>query len=76
MASLLISFNHQIILNNNKISFLLCENNLIKFYRKFGWKKIPKKNFLLDDKKNHLNGMIFNCRKFNKKKKYIFYLLK
>lgn len=42
---LLMSLNNKIILNNNRISFLLCEKELVKYYKKFWWEKIEKKNF-------------------------------
>ena len=39
------SFNNKIILNKNRISFLLCEKELVNYYKKFWWKKIEKKIF-------------------------------
>ena len=39
--------NDQVIKKNNKNSFLICFNNLIRFYKKFGWRIMPKKNFRL-----------------------------
>ena len=68
-------FNNQVIKKNNKISFLICFNKMIKFYKKFGWVVISKKNFLIGDYKSLKKGMFFN-RKVLSKKKYIFYLLK
>ena len=86
---LLMNFNNQIILKMNKISFLLCETKLIKYYKKFQWKKINKKIFSLKNKKFNLNeneiksnerklnlnGMFFNNKNFNNRK-YIFFLYK
>ncbi len=71
----LMKLNNQIIKKNNKISFLICLNKLIKFYKKFGWKVISKKIFSLGDHNFNTNGMYFNGKGFYKKKS-IFYLYK
>ena len=71
----LMKLNNQVIKKNNKISFLICENQTIKFYKKFGWKVMPKKAFLIADKKSVLTGMYFNIQVFNNKN-YIFYFFK
>ena len=75
ISHFLMRFNNQVIKKNNKISFLICFNKMIKFYKKFGWEVISKKNFLIGDYKSSKKGMFFN-RKVLNKKKYIFYLLK
>ena len=73
VSHFLMKLNDQVIKKNNKISFLICLNKLIKFYQKFGWKIISKKIFSVGDHISNRNGMYFN-RKILNKKKYIFYL--
>ncbi len=63
LSKLLMAFNNKIIKNNRKISFLMCNNNLVKFYKKNNWKKINKKNFSVIDHKFKGNGMIFNAKR-------------
>ena len=43
--------------------FLLCKKNLISFYKKYGLITLKKKNFLVIEHKNNLNGMIYNLKK-------------
>ena len=62
LSRLLMTFNNKIIKNNRKISFLMCNNNLVKFYKKNNWKRINKKNFRVVDHKFKGNGMIFNAK--------------
>ena len=71
----LMKLNNQIIQKYNKVSFLICLKKMIKFYKKFGWKLISKKNFSISDHKLYSNGMFFNSKDLNKKKN-IFYFLK
>ena len=54
-------------------SFLLCKKNLIKFYEKYGWIKLNKKKFKVEDHKTSLHGMIFNLKKTDQKKNIKFY---
>ncbi len=72
VSHFLMKLNNQVIKKNNKISFLVCLNNLIRFYKKFGWKIMPKKIFSIGDHSFNSNGMYFN-RKVLNKDKYIFY---
>ena len=53
--------------------FLLCKKNLIKFYEKYGWIKLMKKEFKVEDHKNSLHGMIYNLKKPIKKTNIKFY---
>ena len=71
----LMKLNNQVIKKNKKISFLICMNKLIRFYKKFGWKIIPKKRFSVRDHSFDGNGMYFNSKVLNKNK-YIFYFYK
>ena len=71
----LMKLNNQIIKKNDKISFLICKNKLIGFYKKFGWKVMSKKVFSIRDHNFNTNGMYFNSKVINKQK-YIFYFFK
>ena len=73
LSSILMNFNNQTILNNKKISFLICQNRMIKFYKKFFWKLLNKKYFTIKDHKFSSFGMFFN-NKFKTKTKYDIYL--
>ena len=72
----LMNLNHEIILNSNKFSFLICTNKLVEYYKKFGWKLMKKKSFSIGDHKFNTNGMCFNNKVLNNKNKYIFYIHK
>ena len=67
--------NNQVIKNNKIISFLICSKNLIRFYKIFGWRIMPKKIFSIVDHSFDGNGMYFNSKVLNKNK-YIFYFYK
>ncbi len=54
-------------------AFLLCKKNLIKFYEKYGWDKLNKKKYKVEDHKTSLYGMTYNLRKINQKKIVKFY---
>ena len=54
-------------------SFLICKKNLIKFYKKYGWVRLNKKKFNIEDHKNSMSGMIYNLNKKDKKKIIKFY---
>jgi len=71
-------FNNNVIKKQKKISFLVCNNNLSKFYMKNSWKKINKNKFQLLDHKFIGNGMIYNnIKKINKNnQKLRFYINK
>ena len=53
--------------------FLLCKKNLIKFYEKYGWIKLNKKKFKVEDHITSLHGMIYNLRKTDQNKVIKFY---
>ena len=53
--------------------FLLCKKNLIKFYEKYGWIKLNKKKFKVEDHKTSLHGMIYNLKKTDQNKVIKFY---
>ena len=54
-------------------SFLICKKNLIKFYKKYGWVKLNKKKYKIEDHKNLLIGMTFNFKKKDRAKIIKFY---
>ncbi len=54
------NLNSTVILRMKLFSFLICNNKLLLFYKKFGWKKLNNKNIKIMDKKFVSNGMIFN----------------
>ena len=72
---LVMKLNKQVIKKNNKISFLICLDKMIKYYKKFGWKLMSKKLFSIKDHNFHTNGMCFNI-KLSNKKNYVFFLFK
>ena len=72
-SSILMHFNKQIILKNKKISFLICQKQMIKFYKRFCWELSNKKYFTIKDHKFSSYGMFFN-NKFKAKTKYDIYL--
>ena len=55
-----------IIIKKTKVhSMLICENKLIKFYKKFKWEKIMKKNFEIMD---HIYPKNYSLMSFNQQK--------
>ena len=67
-SNLIMSFNNNIIFNQNLMAILLCNKNLINFYSRFGWNilKEEKYNFLNVSKSKEL--MIYNDVNLNVKK--------
>ena len=74
ISKLLMNFNNATIKQLDIISFLVCEDKLINFYKKNNWKKLSKNKFDVADHKSSSNGMIFNSLNLNKK--HIFYVNK
>ena len=72
LSNLLMSFNNIIIKQSGFLSFLICSNELVSFYKKNNWKKLNKKVFNVADHISSSNGMVFN--KKDDSKKYIFYI--
>ena len=70
LSDLLMKFNNSIIKQTGLFSFLICENNLVNFYKKNNWIKLSKNRFKLLDHKFSTNGMLFNI---NNIRKYFFY---
>lgn len=68
-------------LNNSKIKFLdkpsilICEKNLVNFYKKHGWKFLNKNSIKIMDKVSKKNVMIFNSKlKISKMRKIKLFL--
>tara|TARA_A100001015_G_scaffold45049_1_gene49590 strand:+ start:478 stop:975 length:498 start_codon:yes stop_codon:yes gene_type:complete len=66
LSSLMMFFNNYIIKKNDNISFLLCNKNLIKFYKNFGWKIFSKKNDKFKTHSKTKTIMVFNNKKKEK----------
>ena len=62
------NFNNKIITKNNKISILFCNNNLIKFYKKYNWNRLYKNKFILEDKELKKKNCLTYNNKYYKKK--------
>lgn len=69
-GSILMKLNNNLIKNNNLHGMLLCRNNMVSFYKKFGWKIINSQKILLEDKKTHLVKLFFNNKKYKENLKY------
>ena len=69
---LLMSFNNVMIKNSGLLSFLICSNELVSFYKKNYWTKLNNKDFSVVKYSFLPNGMIFN--KKEDFKKLIFYI--
>jgi len=63
LSYLIMLFNNSVIKKKKRISFLMCKNKLINFYKKFYWKKINNSKFSVVDHPFSSNGMIFNYSK-------------
>ena len=66
------NFNNTIINQSGYFSFLICERELISFYKKNKWIKVNNKNINIIDHLFSSNGMIFNMKDVNKKKHYFY----
>ena len=71
LSRIIMNFNNRIIRNNKIQSFLICENKLYKFYKKFSWSKISKKTIVIKDHetKKNLMGYNFKSNELSKKMK-------
>ena len=72
LSNLLMSFNNTIIKQSGYFSFLICNKELVSFYKKNNWKRLNKKIFNIADHPFSSNGMIFNKKTVQKK---IFYFI-
>ena len=65
--------NNNLIKNNNLHGVLLCGNNMISFYKKFGWKIINSQNTVLEDKNTRLVKLFFNKKSSKNSSNYYIY---
>ncbi|MDA9662327.1 hypothetical protein N9T41_01205 [Candidatus Pelagibacter sp.] len=72
LSNLLMSFNNTIINQSGYFSFLICERELISFYKKNKWIKVNNKNINIIDHLFSSNGMILNMKDVNKRKHYFY----
>ena len=66
------NFNNLIIKQSGYFSFLICNKELVNFYKKHNWIKFKNENISIVDHSFSTNGMIFNAKKIYKKKYYFF----
>ncbi len=71
IAENIMFFANNYIKKQKKIGFLICKFKLIKFYKKYGWKRCSKKKIILTDHKH--SKMFFMIFNFNQKKKIKFF---
>jgi len=72
LSYLMMLFNNNVIKCNKKVSFLICKNELVSFYKNFFWKKLNKLKLKIMDHTFNTNGMFFNLsNKLSKIKKPI-----
>ena len=64
------NFNNMIIDKHDQPSFLICKSRLIKFYSKFNWVKISKKDFNTEYKTFNCSGMTYKLNTLNNSKVY------
>ena len=64
-VSRMMNFNSEIILKKRKISFLLCRDEFVKFYKFFGWHSLQDSSFKVTDHNSNLNGMVYNFDKLH-----------
>ena len=53
-------FNSKIILTQKLSSFLICNNDLVKFYEKYNWVILKNNLFKVMDHNFSTNGLIYN----------------
>ena len=70
IGRLLMNFNNMIINKYDQPSFLICKSKLIKFYSKFDWVKINKKDFKTEYKSFNCNGMTYKLNILKNTKLY------
>ena len=55
---------------HNLLSYLICNNNLVNFYKKYNWRKLNNSSFEVVDYPFNTNGMIFNYNNTMSKLKF------
>lgn len=59
LSNVLMKFNNCVIKDHKTRSYLVCKNELLKFYKKHGWRNYQKKDMLKCNHKNQI-VMVFN----------------
>tara|TARA_B100000575_G_C22971838_1_gene561007 strand:+ start:106 stop:573 length:468 start_codon:yes stop_codon:yes gene_type:complete len=59
ISPILMNFTNNFIRFKKTLSVLYCEDNLIKFYKKFKWKKISQKNFISEIRNNNKKNIFY-----------------
>jgi len=65
-SRLLMDFNNEIIKQYKMFSFLICNKNFLKYYKKFNWINIKNSNISILDHSYSSNGMVFNYKNLKK----------
>lgn len=60
LSSIMMIFNNNTIKNEKLISFLICKNELINFYKKYSWKIVNSRKIQIVDHIFKTNLMFFN----------------
>ena len=77
LSTVMMMFNNSVIIKCKKLSFLICGNKLLNFYKKFSWKKLSNNKFSIADHSLRANGMLFDySNKYDKINKFNFYFNK
>ena len=69
-ATIMMSYNNFVILRKNFEALLICNKDILQFYKKNGWKKIISKNIEITNHKPNFfkpHYMIFNKKSSLKK---------
>jgi predicted GNAT family N-acyltransferase len=70
-SSNLMNFNNIIIESKKMMAFLICDKNLVSFYKKFGWILFKDKNSKIIDHKKAKVSMSLNINKLKNFKNHI-----
>ena len=60
LSFFLMKKNCELIKKKNKFAFLICNNKLVKYYKKFDWEILNDKFYKILDHKKKSYGMIYN----------------
>jgi predicted GNAT family N-acyltransferase len=60
LSFFLMKKNCELIKKKNKFAFLICNNKLVKYYKKFDWEILNYKFYKILDHKKKAYGMIYN----------------
>ena len=72
LSNLIMSFNNTIIKQSGCFSFLICDKELISFYKKFSWTKLKTNNIFVKDHSFSGYGMTYNQKNLRNTKHYFY----